>query len=356
MHVDRSDRLPAFQDLYLARLGSLAPSQHNTQPWKFSAEGNVIRVYPDFTRRLRATDPKNVGIYISLGCITENIVLAAAYYGISAEIEYSGCPDAAVVIRLMTGSHNHSKTELIAVISLRQCVRRPFDNARIAGIHLQELLSASRQTGVEFRLIDDEHRISRTADVLHSGGSGTLSTSPVLAELISWTRFNRREADSRRDGLLFTEMGYPPMPRCIGRRLIAALVRANRQAEESASLVRSSAALIVFAPHQDDRIHWFNVGRSFERVVLSAASLKIRYAHLQLPYASHSHNGDLRSCFGLQDGQEFLAARIGYSDLVLPSLRRPISQMLSGSSHYIRLGADGADGSVPLSSSRGAQP
>ena len=36
----------------LVRLATLAPSGHNTQPWKFAVSPNEIRIYPDLTRRV----------------------------------------------------------------------------------------------------------------------------------------------------------------------------------------------------------------------------------------------------------------------------------------------------------------
>ena len=35
---------------FLLRYAILAPSSHNSQPWKFSVRGNEIRVYADKTR------------------------------------------------------------------------------------------------------------------------------------------------------------------------------------------------------------------------------------------------------------------------------------------------------------------
>jgi|GEM_PF-2243509 len=36
----------------LINYATLAPSGHNTQPWRFSIEANTIRIFPDLTRRL----------------------------------------------------------------------------------------------------------------------------------------------------------------------------------------------------------------------------------------------------------------------------------------------------------------
>ena len=43
--------------MVLIRLATLAPSIHNTQPWKFFLRENLIRIFPDFSRRLPVADP-----------------------------------------------------------------------------------------------------------------------------------------------------------------------------------------------------------------------------------------------------------------------------------------------------------
>src|SRR5712692_1800901 len=45
----------------------LAPSEWNTQPWRFEAESNSVRVVSDPTRLLPYTDPDARGLMITLG-------------------------------------------------------------------------------------------------------------------------------------------------------------------------------------------------------------------------------------------------------------------------------------------------
>ncbi len=352
-----------FSDaLRLMRLGAMAPSRHNTQPWKFSIHKNTIQIHPDFTRRLTVIDPEDRSVYLSLGCATENIVIAAEYYGFSTELDHSvNRKNGSVLIHLTPARCESSTSELISGMALRQCNRRPFEAVNISRRDLGKLMVASRQPGVEFGLLTEANEIKKIAEAVRTSRRDGVRTTSFAAELASWTRFNRREAESKRDGLLFTEMGYPPLPRCIGRRLVAILVGANQQRERSASLVRNSSALMYFAPHRDDQFHWFNVGRSFQRVTLTAASLRIRYGHLQLPYSSPANSEDLGRCFGGGVRQALLVARLGYSHVAPHSLRRPLCRMLTEhpQSQPARKTGETSEGGSPsespVSSSRFAQ-
>lgn len=66
----------------------LAPSGHNTQPWKFVVDGNIIRMYPDFQRSLPVVDPDNHALYIGLGCALENLAISAKQDGLKSTVEY----------------------------------------------------------------------------------------------------------------------------------------------------------------------------------------------------------------------------------------------------------------------------
>ena len=47
------------QFTFLLRYSVLAPSSHNTQPWKFTLHEDGIGVFADYTRRLPVVDPGN---------------------------------------------------------------------------------------------------------------------------------------------------------------------------------------------------------------------------------------------------------------------------------------------------------
>ena len=64
----------------------LAPSLHNTQPWRFRVGSRSVRVYRDLDRWLRLEDPTRSGLYISLGAAVLNVRVAAAELGRLAQV------------------------------------------------------------------------------------------------------------------------------------------------------------------------------------------------------------------------------------------------------------------------------
>ena len=47
----------AEQSRFLLHYACLAPSSHNTQPWRFAVSGNHLKLYADMRRALPVNDP-----------------------------------------------------------------------------------------------------------------------------------------------------------------------------------------------------------------------------------------------------------------------------------------------------------
>src|SRR5260221_413928 len=72
---------------FFTRFGILAPSTHNTQPWKFKVQKNSLFIYPDLSKKLPFGDRTDKNLYISLGCCLENISKTSLYFGFDPNIE-----------------------------------------------------------------------------------------------------------------------------------------------------------------------------------------------------------------------------------------------------------------------------
>jgi len=81
--ADFPARAPRREQLaFLLRYAILAPSNRNTQPWRFSATSDQITIHADFSRWQRVSDAHRRELYISLGCALENLLVALEHFGI----------------------------------------------------------------------------------------------------------------------------------------------------------------------------------------------------------------------------------------------------------------------------------
>ena len=73
---------------FLLRYAVLAPSGHNTQPWKFAIVPEGIEVFADYSRRLPQIDPDDRELLMSVGAAITNLRVAAAYFGYESVVLY----------------------------------------------------------------------------------------------------------------------------------------------------------------------------------------------------------------------------------------------------------------------------
>ena len=52
----------------------LAPSVHNTQPWRFVLDAGGLEIHADLTRQLRILDPTRRQMYVSIGCALLSLI------------------------------------------------------------------------------------------------------------------------------------------------------------------------------------------------------------------------------------------------------------------------------------------
>jgi nitroreductase len=308
-----------------------APSGHNTQPWRFAVEGLRITILPDLSRRLPAVDPDDHALFISLGCALENLLVAAGREGYDAEVDDSRLEGEApaLVVRLRPVQAVDGRGNgLHAAIPERQSTRRTYDGRAIPTADLRRLEGASRQDGVGFHLFTDPGSIEPLVELVEEGNRRQFSDPAFVEELVSWIRFNPREARDRQDGLTHAVMGLPSIPRWLGRVVMTRFVTPGSQARSAARAIRSSAAMMLFTTDRADPRGWVHLGRSFERVALTATTLDIRQAHMNMPCEVPELREELRRHLGLGAAHPLLLLRIGYGKPMPRSPRRPLEEVL----------------------------
>lgn len=73
----------------LVRYATRAPNGHNTQPWRFRLAEGRIDVAPDLSRRTPVLDPDDHHLFVSLGCVAENLALAGAARDLPGEVAFN---------------------------------------------------------------------------------------------------------------------------------------------------------------------------------------------------------------------------------------------------------------------------
>ncbi|MDI9584504.1 MAG: nitroreductase family protein [Acidobacteriota bacterium] len=305
--------------------GVRAPSGHNTQPWRFDVDGDTIRVLPDLGRRLPVVDPDDHALFISLGCAVENMVVAARHLGMDAAVSIEA--DGSIFVRL-TDSAEPPRDELYEAIAKRQSNRGAYDGRPVPDDHLTKLLDAAAREGVRVLPFVGQDGFGELLPFIAEGNRAQFADREFVNELISWVRFSDAEAQATQDGLWSRCMGVPAAPRWLGSIFMRLFTSPKSEAARCEKLVRSSSALVLFAAEGNDYAAWVNVGRSFQRLALTATSLGISHAHVNMPCEVVSVRRRLAEHLSLDTAQPLLLIRLGYASPLPYSMRRPLTDVL----------------------------
>ncbi len=323
-----SDTAPTSDDLLkreLIRYATLAPSSHNTQCWKFRVGQSAISVLPDMSRRCPAVDPDDHHLFVSLGCTTENIAQASRSNGLSAQPRFDEASGEIIVALEAT---KPLASPLFEAVPERQCTRAEFDGHTVSAEDLRLLEQAGAGDGVQLILLTETTAIEKILEYVVAGNTAQIDDPAFVEELKSWIRFGKDEAVRTGDGLFSGSSGNASMPRWIGSRMFDMFFTANSENGKYAKQLRSSAGIAVFSSESDDKAHWIEAGRCYQRFALQATALGIRNAMINQPLEVQALRPQLATYLGIGNRRPDLIARFGRGPLMPRSLRRPVEDVL----------------------------
>jgi hypothetical protein len=165
-------------------------------------------------------------------------------------------------------------------------------------------------------------------DYVIQGNTAQFNNPAFLKELIFWVRFNDREAIRTGDGLSGRTSGNPSAPRWVGKLFSKLLFRVKPENDKNIRYIRSSAGIAVFVSDVDDREHWVEAGRCYERFALQATALGIRNAFVNQPVEEAGLRPQFAKALGFGEGRPDLVVRFGRGSEMPTSLRRPVEAVL----------------------------
>ena len=307
-----------------------APSGHNSQPWKFKLEKNSITIFPDYQRVLPVADPDNHELFISLGCALENLIIAAGYFGYHTDIELNmGVPFKESIRVVLSSGNNQNYDQLFKNIETRQSTRSKYNKALIPPADIEKLNEAGKQDQVLFLLYTESGQIDPFIEITKRATVLKLSKKEFIKELMQWVRFNRKTAKETGDGLYSGAFGSPSVPKWLGKLFLNLTYDPKREGRKNVNLLKNSSGLLIFIAKRNNKEAWVNLGRSFQRVALTATSLNINYAHINSACEEIATRKNLAEELQLNpEERPLLIIRIGYSAKRPYSFRRPLEEVL----------------------------
>ena len=290
----------------------MAPSSHNTQPWKFRIVEDRIDVIADGARHLSVIDRERRQLVMSCGCALFNARVAVRAMGyrddVSVMLVDADEPGHLATLRLgeriISGEADRA---LMHAIALRRTNRKPYLDRPVSSEIADALISTAACNGAWMvRLTPDQK--ATIAALVDEADRLQFADPAFRHELASWLT---PRVTLRRDGIPFVEKEY-------GSAMPFAVVRALRNPElgEQVGEVEHARTLaspfvVVLGIDSDDPADWLRCGEALEAVLLHATHLGLSAAFLNQCLEVPELRGRVVSAIG-RPGYPQMVLRFGY--------------------------------------------
>jgi hypothetical protein len=271
----------------------LAPSVHNTQPWRWQLGDAVIHLYADMARWLPATDPDGRDLLMSCGAWLHHLRMALAGSDIGVTVDRlpdPSDPELLAVVALRPGADRSDRTlaaEQVAAINVRHSDRRRFGEWPVPDAFLAQLVDCAADQGAVLRVVTesvDRQTLSiaiLTAEVEHADTVG------YEAELRTWTGLAEGAGP---DGVPAAAIPAPgpragsPARRFAGGDLVVGADRVDGVDEvDEVEVSPDAATVLVIGTSSDDRLSHLRAGEALSAVLLRATTLGLGSSVLSEP-------------------------------------------------------------------------
>ena len=258
----------------------LAASAHNTQPWKFKVGDDYVDIFVDWNRHLSVSDPSLRELYISIGCATANMLVAARYWDYQPALSYfpdgeaKNKPAARITLTPAGNSSGSNTADLFAAVGNRRTDRTIYDKKRLTPEEKEAMPTTRNQSVI---LVEDENAIQKIAALTEQATLRTLSRKDFKEELSHWVR---NSWTYQHDGMPGYAMGIPA-PLSLLSPIMVRLVPIHKQeGPKTREQMNSSSAVAVIVSAADTTADWIKAGQNLEQVWLEATAAGLAAAPL----------------------------------------------------------------------------
>jgi nitroreductase len=321
------DRASATRALVAATTAAaLAPSVHNTQPWRWRIDGAVADLYADTRRQLRIADPDGRLLTLSCGAVLNEACVALAAAGVAIDVVRIPDPDDGDHTTILTGggSDHLARITVTGRVPVTEATLRLYKTAEIRRADrrplLDEALSAAaitalRVTAATFGI--GLHQLTRDQAIELASATSRSQHDEVKdlaahAELDAWTD-PRRPAGA---GVPNATIPDRDVPTTVPMRDFGHVGSLNIPAGHD-----NAATYVILYGLAEQPRSWLRAGEALDAIWLTATEHMIALLPLSAAVESPATRQQLhRILSGL--GYPYVALRLGIADPNLPTLAR----------------------------------
>ncbi|MFY9463206.1 MAG: hypothetical protein WAP52_03410 [Candidatus Sungiibacteriota bacterium] len=298
---------------FLMRFAVLAPSSHNSQPWRFEVGESKIIVRPDMRRSLPKSDTNHRQLFISLGCAIENLIVAADYYGFATQTDYQD-DEAVISFQRVRREPSQDAHHLIFSILKRHTNRNPYDD-RMPDEQFLGWMRGLANDEMRIDCIIDQSIKNKIADITIAAGIAAMDDRGFREELSHYVKSNITKAKTGMPGLGF---GMPTPLSLIASFMLKRFNMSKLSRKQDRKLLtEQTPVMAVISTKEDDKKSRMQVGQLYERIALTAEKDGIKTAPMAAAIQIGNFYQELQRILGVSSRPQMFF-RLGYSAKLTP--------------------------------------
>ena len=303
-----------------------APSLHNSQPWRFHLERNVLELHVDVRRAMRCSDPQARELVISCGAALYNLRLALRGKALTPCVSVAPDKNDPLLLARITAEPGPSPTtderRLLAAVVHRHTHRHGFTPVPIAEILASRLAADVAIEAARLVWVKDPDRITAIAELALLADRLQVGDAPWQAEVADWVDVAGR---GRLDGVpLWAVPPVPPQLRARDRLPTRSFVP-DRPATADVRAPGVAGRIAVLVTDGDGLADWVAAGQALQRMLVRAADgwvfATYATAPLEVPYLRQA----LRDVLMLSEYPQMML-ELGHADSAHATPRLPVAE------------------------------
>ncbi len=255
---------------FILRYAILAPSTHNSQPWLFEVRDSICKIIINPAFRLPQADPTGRDLYISLGCMLENLVIAARYFGIYESVNYINKDDlvAEIIFSNFGAEINDELLPYVKAIKNRTNARGLFAKEQLPIELINSINKLDLGQGIGVNLVTDSAIITKIANLTSLGLRWAHAKKEFRQEMSKWMHSS---FTNQRQGLPGYALKMPALLSFIIPTLLKYFDFSFILSKLNYLSLNSAPVVCIISSYNDRPLEWLAVGRLAERIMLAAS-------------------------------------------------------------------------------------
>lgn len=299
----------------------LAPSSHNTQPWRFKIREGGIDLFADRTRTMQQNDADGRELTISCGCALFNLRVAAAWMGLHTHVQVMNAWRDDDLLAHISFSHAEIRSpeaDLCAAIYTRHTNRKHFDSTPLSPQLVQKLRAAAAEEHASLEVLGSNQQRMAVASLIAEGDTEQWANPEWRRELANWMKPSREG-----DGLQISTLTAP-----LVQLAVRSVNMGERVADQDREIMYEAPLLTVLTTRHDTPAGWLHAGQALERMLLTAQLEGVQASFLNQPIQVATLRPQLREISG-GTGHPQMLIRWGVPlEQVPASPRRPLAKVM----------------------------